>query len=101
MHVITKKRIIDFIKKRPDSETSLLIWNKIMTEEKFLSFHSLKKKFKAVDYVDGIYVFNICGNKYRLIAAIHFDTGTVFILFILTHVEYETNKWKTLLGVKK
>lgn len=101
MHVITKKRILDFAKKRPDSENALLLWNKTMEENRFSSFQSVKKTFNTVDLVDGVYVFNIGGNKYRLIAAIHFDTGTVFVLFILTHAEYDTNKWKTILGVKK
>ena len=101
MHVITKKRILDFAKKHPDGKNALLVWNKTMEEENFSSFQSVKKKFGSVDYVDGVYVFYIGGNNYRLIAAIHFDTGTVFILFILTHPEYDTNKWKSLLGMKK
>lgn len=101
MHVITKRRILDFAKKLPDSESALLSWNKTMEKESFSSFQSVKETFGTVDHVDGVYVFNIGGNKYRLIAAIHFDTGTVFILFILTHAEYDTNKWKARLGVKK
>jgi mRNA interferase HigB len=39
-------------------------------------------------------VFNICGNKYRLICAMHFNTGKVFLLRFLTHAEYDKDQWK-------
>jgi mRNA interferase HigB len=39
-------------------------------------------------------VFNIGGNKYRLIASIHYNRGKVFILHILTHAEYTKDTWK-------
>ena len=41
-----------------------------------------------------LYVFNIGGNKYRLIAAIHFNTQRLFVRQILTHSEYDTERWK-------
>jgi mRNA interferase HigB len=51
-----------------------------------------------VDYVStgkgDFYVFNIAGNKYRLIAAIHFNRQMLFIRFILTHAEYDRGGWK-------
>ena len=39
-------------------------------------------------------IFNVCGNKYRLITAIHYNTGLIFILRFLTHAEYSKNAWK-------
>jgi mRNA interferase HigB len=39
-------------------------------------------------------VFNICGNAYRLICAIHYNTGKVFLLRFLTHAEYDKDRWK-------
>ncbi|HZL35768.1 MAG TPA: type II toxin-antitoxin system HigB family toxin [Tepidisphaeraceae bacterium] len=39
-------------------------------------------------------IFDIGGNNYRLIAAIHYNTGKVFVLRILTHKEYDSEKWK-------
>jgi len=39
-------------------------------------------------------VFNIGGNKARLIAAIHYNRGKVYIRAVLTHAEYDKNKWK-------
>jgi mRNA interferase HigB len=41
-----------------------------------------------------VIVFNIKGGRYRLIVAIHFNRGMVFILRFLTHAEYDTDQWK-------
>lgn len=41
-----------------------------------------------------LYVFDIGGNKYRLIAAIHFNTQMLFVRHVLTHVEYDSGGWK-------
>ena len=41
-----------------------------------------------------VVVFNVCGNTYRLICAIHYDTGKVFLLRFLTHAEYSKSRWK-------
>ena len=40
------------------------------------------------------YVFNIGGNKFRLVAAIHFNTQRLFVRHILTHADYNTERWK-------
>lgn len=39
-------------------------------------------------------IFDIGGNKFRLIAAIHYNTGKVFVLRVLTHKEYDAERWK-------
>jgi mRNA interferase HigB len=44
-----------------------------------------------------VVVFNIGGNEYRLIAAIHYNTQTVYVLMIMTHAEYSKEKWKSKL----
>ncbi len=50
--------------------------------------------FPSVDQVDNLTVFNIRGNKVRLIAEIHYDRNKVYIRAILTHQEYNKNKWR-------
>jgi mRNA interferase HigB len=59
----------------------------------------LQQTFSSVDLVHDragrdLYVFNIGGNKYRLVAAIHWNTGRVFIRHVLTHAQYDTGNWK-------
>lgn len=54
----------------------------------------LRKAFNSVDLVEGLYIFNIGGNNFRLVAAIHFNTGRVYVRHILTHAEYDKGAWK-------
>lgn len=60
----------------------------------FSNFAELKHTFGTVDNVGKVVVFNIKGNHYRLIAAIHYNTKLVYILEVMTHVEYDKDKWK-------
>ena len=94
MHIITHKRIKAFVQKYPDSQASVDNWYRIVKKANYNSFSELKQHFRSADYIDGFVVFNISGNKYRLIAAIHFNRKKVYIREILTHKEYDRNKWR-------
>ena len=94
MHIITRKRIKEFIEKYPDSQSSLETWYQIVRHADYDTFNELKQHFSSADYVDGYVVFNISGNKYRLIAAVHFNRKRIYIRNILTHPEYDRNKWR-------
>ena len=61
---------------------------------KSLTTSSLRATFASADYVGGLTVFNIGGNKYRLIASIHYNRKKVFIRAVLTHPEYDRGNWK-------
>jgi len=94
MHIITRKRLLEFSKKHPDSEEPLDRWYRIVKQSNYKSFAELRKTFPTVDQVGSFTVFNIGGNKYRLIAYIVFSTKRVYIRNILTHPEYDKGKWK-------
>ena len=94
MHLITRKTLRSFWQKYPDSQTALERWSKIIEKNNFDSFAQLRATFPSADLVDKLIVFNIGGNKYRMIAAIHFNRQKVYIRHILTHAEYDTNNWK-------
>lgn len=94
MHIITHKRIREFVAKYPDSQSSLESWYQIVRQTGYENFSQLKQHFSSADYVDGYIVFNISGNKYRLITAIHFNRKKVYIRAILTHAEYDKGQWK-------
>jgi mRNA interferase HigB len=94
MHIITKRRILEARKQYPLSASGLDGWYKIMESNNFIDFSALKKVFSSVDKVGPLYVFNVGGNKLRLIASIHFNRKKVYIRAILTHREYDENKWK-------
>ena len=88
MHVILRNALVEFWEQYPDSKEPLLRWYKIMVHSEYESFVSLRKSFPSADQVKDWVVFNIGGNKYRLVASIHFNPGKVYIRHVLTHREY-------------
>lgn len=94
MHVITRKRLNDFAVKHPDTKTVLQHWYQLMKSGSFRSFAELRATFPSADLVGKLTVFNIGGNKARLIAAIHYNRQKVYIWEVLTHQEYDHGKWK-------
>lgn len=94
MHVITKPALVEFWAIHPDAESPLQAWCRTMESGVFVDFNDLKATFASAEYVDGLTVFNVGGNKYRLIAAIHYNRHKVFIRAVLTHAEYDRGNWK-------
>lgn len=94
MHVITRKRIREAQKAYPDCATALGVGYDLMRKGRYTTFADLRQTFGPVDKVEHLYVFNIGGNKLRLIAAIHLNRGKVFIRHVLTHEEYDKKTWK-------
>lgn len=79
MHVITKKRIKEAKIIFPESGSALDGWYQVISKNQFKNFAELKKFFGNVDKVGVLYVFDIGGNKVRLIASIHFNRQRVYI----------------------
>jgi mRNA interferase HigB len=97
MVVIKKSGLAKFYEKYPQSAGPLLRWYLLMKELDCSNFAALKEVFPSVDTVgNDLYVFNIGGNKYRLIARIFFSVRTVYIRFIGTHSEYNKVKLSDL-----
>jgi mRNA interferase HigB len=94
MHVITKSRLVDFWKKHPDSQRSLSSWYKRVRLARWESLNDLRSVFSATDSVENLTVFNIGGNKYRLISLVDYRYQKVFIRAVLTHSEYDKEDWK-------
>ena len=88
MHVIAKPALIEFWTRHPDAQSPLQAWYRLMESEVFRDFNHLRAIFASADHVDGLTVFNIGGNKYRLIAAIHYHRQKVYIRSVLTHADY-------------
>jgi mRNA interferase HigB len=94
MHVITRSRLIQFSDQHPDARVSLLVWYKIISVSAFGDFVELRQIFPSADQVGNFTVFNIGGNKFRLIALIDYNYRKIFIRYVLTHAEYDKNRWK-------
>ena len=94
MHIISRRALRVFWEQHPDSETALVRWFKVMQRTDFENFAELRKAFPSADKVKHWVVFNIGGNKYRLIAAIHYNRGKVYVRHVLTHREYDRGDWQ-------
>lgn len=93
MHVISKKKLREFWEKHPRAKSPLENWYQIAKAAEWESFADLRAAFNTADAVGKFVVFDIGGNKYRLIAAIHYSRGKLFVRHVLTHAEYDEGKW--------
>ena len=94
MTVLGTSILGQFIHDYPDSQSSLNGWLKTMQQNNYKHFNDLKQTFGAADYVRPYTVFNISGNKYRLISLITYAARTAAIRQILSHAEYDKGKWR-------
>jgi mRNA interferase HigB len=94
MHVISFKRIREFVSTHRDAESSLTAWYKTTKKANWQNFAELKQAYPSADLVGRHTVFNIKGNKYRLIARIVYRSQTLFVVGIMRHEEYDLGKWK-------
>ena len=94
MHVITRKRLREFAAAHRGASESLRAWYAIMSKSDFGTFADIKRTFGSADKVGRFTVFDIGGNKYRLIVAIHYNRRKVYIRHVLTHAAYDRGGWK-------
>ena len=94
MHIISKKRLREFWEENPRAKSALEAWYQVAEAVEWQSFAEVRQTFNTVDQVGRFTVFDIGGNKYRLIAVIHFNRGKLYVRHVLTHAEYDEGKWK-------
>jgi mRNA interferase HigB len=99
MKVIAKSAIDKFVRQHPTAKASLYSWFRMVSKTEFSNFTELRVIFPSADVVknkngNNLIVFNIGGNNTRLVAAIHYDRSKLYIRHILTHSEYDKEKWK-------
>ena len=94
MRVISKAAIRQFSKRYPSSLEPLLRWYQIAKRAEWRSTADLKADFGHADFVGKYTIFNIAGNKYRLIAIVKYEWQIVYVRNVLTHAEYDKGDWK-------
>lgn len=98
MRVISKARLKQFwiVSGQQDSEGPLQAWYTHVSQ-KAVSWHSwgdVKAEFGTASLVGHCVVFNVGGNKHRLVTRVLYPSQKVFILKVMTHQEYDEDKWK-------
>ena len=94
MHVITRKRLNEFVDRYPETQNAIVQWYQLVKQSTVGNFVELRETFPSADQVGKLTVFNIGGNKVRLITAIHYNRQKLYIRAVLTHPEYDLGKWK-------
>jgi mRNA interferase HigB len=94
MRIIKRGALVQFWREHPDAKASLESWYAVMRKADLKTPAELKQVYPNADLVGRRTVFNIAGNKYRLIARVNYQTQRVFVLYILTHAEYDKGAWK-------
>ena len=97
MVVISKAKLISFYNTDPQAKEPLLKWYNLILLSDWEDSHSIKEIFNTVDSVgNDRFVFNVGGNKYRIVAMIHFNKRTLYIRFVGTHKQYDNINCKTV-----
>ena len=94
MHIISKKRLVEFYTIHPIAKSPLLQWFQEIKKSDFQNIEEIRSLYPHADKVGRRTIFNIGGNNYRLITRINYRSQKVFIVRILTHSEYDKNQWK-------
>jgi len=99
MRIISKAKLKEFWDKRPQSKQSLEKWHEVTKKADWSKFGDIKNTFNATDKAKvcsgrTVEIFDVGGNKYRLIVSVHYNRGICYVLKVLTHAEHSKNKWK-------
>lgn len=94
MHIITQKRIWEAQAKWPHASSALGAWYRLAKTCTPQDFADLKRLFPATDKVGAQHVFDIGGNKLRLIAIVQYRAQKLYIQHVLDHAEYDKGKWR-------
>jgi mRNA interferase HigB len=102
MRIIKRTTLAAFWVRNPQAQSGLLYWHKLTRAARWACLPDVRGTFPHADAVTvrsgrSVVVFNIAGNKYRLVAAIHYNRAKVFTLMVMTHAEYSREKWKDVL----
>ena len=94
MRIISKRRLREFWAHHADAEEPLLHWYRTTRKAQWLHLADARRDFRHADPVGACVVFNVGGNKFRLITAIKYQRHTVYVLKIMTHKQYDTEDWE-------
>ncbi len=94
MRIIKRSALVQFWELHPAAKASLESWYGVMKRANWRTPAEMKTVYPNADLVGRRTIFNIAGNKYRLIARVNYQTQRVFVLYLLTHSDYDRGGWK-------
>ena len=94
MHVISYKRLRQFYRDHADAHAPLDNWYKLASYATWQNLINVQSLFPTAEAVENFTLFNIRGNRYRLITAIEYERQLIYVKYIFTHAEYDKEQWK-------
>lgn len=97
MRIISRRRLVEFWESRKSdseiAERDLSAWYKLVSHADWDNFAGLKQTFGSADRVGNCVVFDVGNNRYRLIARVMFNKGTLYVLRVMDHEQYDAQPW--------
>jgi mRNA interferase HigB len=94
VRIIAKSRLLELAQAHRDCVGQVTDWYEIARKEVWHNLVEVRASFRHADSVGAYTAFNTKGNDYRLIVEMHYDKGIIYIKHLLTHAEYDRDKWK-------
>ena len=94
MHVISRKKFREFCQVHADSCEALDDFYITASKANWVNLLEVQTVYPKAEAVGNFTVFNIKGNKYRLISSINYERQVIYIKYVLTHAEYDKDNWK-------
>jgi mRNA interferase HigB len=100
VRIIKPAFLVEAFTRHPTAKSALLAWRTATQHADWSQFADVRTTFGSADQVRvasgrTVVIFNIGGNNFRLICAIHYNRRVVYTLRFLSHAEYSKNNWKT------
>ncbi|GAB1544162.1 type II toxin-antitoxin system HigB family toxin [Scytonema sp. NUACC21] len=94
MHIISYRRLREFAEKHADCRDAVNDWYKVANKATWSNLVEVQSVFPTAEAVNNFTVFNIKGNRYRLIVSVDYEKQLIYIKYILTYAEYDKENWK-------
>ena len=94
MHLISIRKLRDDAAIYPDIGPVIENWYSVVKKANWKNLEDVREIYRDAEAVGNFTVFNLKGNKYRLIVGIDYVSQTVYYKYLLTHAEYDKDKWK-------
>jgi mRNA interferase HigB len=94
VHVISRKKLKEAAAQHRELEGPLDVWFRIAKRAHWRSLADVRRTWAATDAVEKWTVFNLKGNRYRLISEINYSSQRIYVRHVLTHAEYGREAWK-------
>ncbi len=89
MWIISRRTLREFWETHPQAKEPLSTWFRVMERSEFSDLNEMKRTFGTADYLAPYTIFDVGGNKFRIITAIHYNRNRAYIRHVFTHPEYD------------